>query len=96
MPTDLRNHLLSRYHMEHNEYLHVIETCKKFGEQDTNLWVQALAYFASKEENCKSQIVEVLAHIDRRNLLPPLLVVQTLAHNSTATLAVVKVCFPFI
>jgi len=31
-------------------------------------------------------------HIDKRNLLPPLLVIQTLAHNSTATLAVVKVC----
>jgi len=31
------------------------------------------------------------SHIDKRNLLPPLLVIQTLAHNSTATLAVVKV-----
>ena len=60
-------------------------------EQDNNLWVQALAYFARKEENCKTQIMEVLSHIDRRNLLPPLLVIQTLAHNSTATLAVVKV-----
>ncbi len=62
-----------------------------YREQDTNLWVQALAYFARKEENCRPQIMEVLAHVDRRNLLPPLLVVQTLAHNSTATLAVVKV-----
>ena len=66
-----------------------------FREQDTNLWVQALAYFARKEENCKTQIMEVLSHIDRRNLLPPLLVIQTLAHNSTATLAVVKVCLLF-
>ena len=30
------------------------------------------------------------ADIDKWNLLPPLLVVQTLAHNSTATLGVVK------
>jgi len=35
-------------------------------------------------------------HIDKRNLLPPLLVIQTLAHNSTATLAVVKVCHPSV
>ena len=30
------------------------------------------------------------ADIDKWNLLPPLLVIQTLAHNSTATLGVVK------
>ncbi|KAK2192567.1 hypothetical protein NP493_28g12007 [Ridgeia piscesae] len=55
-----------RYHIEHNEHSHIIETCKKFGYLDN------------------------VAHIDKNNLLPPLLVVQTLAHNSTATLAVVK------
>lgn len=32
-------------------------------QQDPNLWVQALGYFARKEENCKQQIMEVLAHI---------------------------------
>ena len=58
---------------------------------DSGLWVQALAYFSKKEENCKTQIMEVLSQIDKKNLLPPLLVLQTLAHNSTATLAVIKV-----
>ncbi|CAG2230700.1 PEP5 [Mytilus edulis] len=79
-----------RYHMEHDDYVYVIDTCKKFGAQDSNLWVQALSYFARKEENCKPQLMDVLAHIDKKNLLPPLLVIQTLAHNSTATLSVVK------
>ncbi|CAH1772502.1 unnamed protein product, partial [Owenia fusiformis] len=79
-----------RYHMEHNEYTHIIESCKRFGTADPHLWVQALSYFARKQENCKPQIMEVLSHIDKKNLLPPLLVIQTLAHNSTATLAVVK------
>ncbi|KAK2167121.1 hypothetical protein LSH36_32g21058 [Paralvinella palmiformis] len=79
-----------QYHMDHGEYMHIIETCKRFGQQDPNLWIQALAYFSGKEEDCKQQIIEVLSHIDDRNLLPPLLVIQTLAHNSTATLAVVK------
>ncbi|KAJ8321881.1 hypothetical protein KUTeg_000352 [Tegillarca granosa] len=54
-----------RYHMEHNEYVHVIDSCKRFGQQDSNLWVLALSYFARKEENCKD--------IDKKNLLPPLL-----------------------
>uniref|UniRef100_A0A2C9MAP2 Vacuolar protein sorting-associated protein 11 homolog n=1 Tax=Biomphalaria glabrata TaxID=6526 RepID=A0A2C9MAP2_BIOGL len=79
-----------RYHMEHLEHLHVIETCKKFGQQDPQLWIQALSYFACKEEYCKSQLMEVLSHIDKKNLLPPLMVIQILAHHSTATLSVVK------
>ena len=57
---------------------------------DRNLWVHALEYFAGKE-GCKAQIMEVLGHIDKRNLLPPLLVIDALARNSSATLAVVKV-----
>ncbi|XP_013381879.1 vacuolar protein sorting-associated protein 11 homolog [Lingula anatina] len=79
-----------RYHMEHNEYVHVIDTCKRFGDKDQNLWTQALAYFARKEENCKTHMMEVLSQIDKKNLLPPLIVIQTLATSSTATLAVVK------
>eukprot|EP00918_Siedleckia_nematoides_P018931 GHVU01040411.1.p1 GENE.GHVU01040411.1~~GHVU01040411.1.p1 ORF type:complete len:904 (-),score=100.20 GHVU01040411.1:521-3232(-) len=78
------------YHMEQGEYAEVINICKRFGTIEPNLWVQALAFFATKEENCKSQIMEVLSHVDKWNLLPPLLVVQTLAHNSTASLAVLK------
>lgn len=78
------------YHMEQNEYSHVIDTCKKYGTSDPSLWVQALSYFARRETDCKSQIKEVLDHIDRGNLMSPLLVLQNLAHNSTATLAVVK------
>ncbi|KAL9962701.1 hypothetical protein ACROYT_G031830 [Oculina patagonica] len=51
------------YHMEQNEYSHVIDTCKKYGTLDASLWVQALSYFARRETDCKSQIMEVLAHI---------------------------------
>jgi len=79
-----------RYHMEHDDHDAIIEDCKKYGHQDTSLWSQALSYFARKEEDCRKHIREVLQHIDKYNLLSPLLVVQTLAHNSTATLAVVK------
>ena len=77
--------------MERNEHQHIIETCKKFGTLDSQLWVQALSYFAGREDNCKHFITEVLTHIEKQNLLPPLLVVQTLAHNSTATLGIIRV-----
>ncbi|XP_038609321.1 vacuolar protein sorting-associated protein 11 homolog isoform X3 [Tachyglossus aculeatus] len=78
------------YHMQHERYAQVMAVCERHGEQEGCLWEQALSYFARKEEDCKDYIAAVLKHIDAKNLMPPLLVVQTLAHNSTATLSVVK------
>ncbi|PIK39430.1 putative vacuolar protein sorting-associated protein 11-like [Apostichopus japonicus] len=78
------------YHMDHDKYDNILDVCKRYGTQDPNLWVQALSYFATKQKDCKPYIVDVLSQIDRHNLLPPLLVIQTLAHNSTATLTVIK------
>lgn len=75
--------------MDNDAYDQVIQTCKSYGMQDCNLWIQALSYFA-KKENLKTQLGVVLQHIDKMNLLPPLLVIQTLAHSSTATLSVIK------
>lgn len=59
--------------------------------QDPNLWVQALSYFASIDK-CKEYIAEVLRHIETNHLMPPLMVVQTLAESQHATLADIKVC----
>uniref|UniRef100_A0A3Q2QIU7 Vacuolar protein sorting-associated protein 11 homolog n=1 Tax=Fundulus heteroclitus TaxID=8078 RepID=A0A3Q2QIU7_FUNHE len=81
---------IMHYHMQNEEYGKVVDACKRYGDQEGCLWEQALGYFARKEEDCKAYISEVLHHIDQKNLMPPLLVVQTLAHNSTATLSVIK------
>ncbi|CAL8268441.1 unnamed protein product [Merluccius merluccius] len=81
---------IMHYHMQNEEYSKVVEACKRYGDQEVCLWEQALGYFARKEEDCKAYISQVLQHIDQNNLMPPLLVVQTLAHNSTATLSVIK------
>ncbi|KAI1230668.1 hypothetical protein IHE44_0008543, partial [Lamprotornis superbus] len=82
---------LKRQRVPSNEqYKKVIEVCELYGDQEACLWEQALGYFARKEENCKEYIAAVLKHIENKNLMPPLLVVQTLAHNSTATLSVIK------
>jgi hypothetical protein len=79
-----------QYYMEKNAYAGIIETCKKHGTADRNLWVMALSFFAGKEEDSRAQISEVLAHIDKHNLLPPLMVIDALSHNSNATLSVIK------
>ncbi|XP_064424845.1 vacuolar protein sorting-associated protein 11 homolog [Latimeria chalumnae] len=81
---------IMHYHMQNEQYGKVIEACEHYGDKETCLWEQALSYFARKEEDCKEHITAVLKHIERNNLMPPLLVVQTLAHNSTATLSVIK------
>ncbi|KAM3922693.1 vacuolar protein sorting-associated protein 11 homolog [Leptodactylus fuscus] len=81
---------IMHYHMQNDQYQEVIEACKQYGEQESCLWEQALSYFARKEEDCKEHIATVLTHIESKNLMPPLLVVQTLAHNSTATLSVIR------
>ena len=59
--------------MDHNDYDSIIETCKRY-RSEPYLWVQALTYFAQREEDCKSQLIQVLDQIDEKNLVPPLLV----------------------
>ncbi|XP_042136697.1 vacuolar protein sorting-associated protein 11 homolog isoform X2 [Peromyscus maniculatus bairdii] len=81
---------IMHYHMQHGQYRQVIAVCERHGEQDPSLWEQALSYFARKEEDCKEYVAAVLKHIENKNLMPPLLVVQTLAHNSTATLSIIR------
>ncbi|XP_007934636.1 vacuolar protein sorting-associated protein 11 homolog [Orycteropus afer afer] len=81
---------IMHYHMQHEQYRQVITVCERHGEQEPSLWEQALSYFARKEEDCKEYVAAVLKHIENKNLMPPLLVVQTLAHNSTATLSVIR------
>ncbi|KAJ7416993.1 vacuolar protein sorting-associated protein 11 [Willisornis vidua] len=81
---------IMHYHMQNEQYKKVIEVCELYGDQEACLWEQALGYFARKEEDCKEYVAAVLKHIENKNLMPPLLVVQTLAHNSTATLSVIK------
>ena len=58
--------------------------------KDPNLWVQALSFFSSRRE-CKGQIPEVLQHIDEDQLMPPLMVIQTLADSQFSTLSDIKV-----
>ena len=80
------------YHMEQQDPKSVMETCIRNCTRDVNLWVQALSFFASKEEY-KPWVGEALKNIEKDQLLPPLLVMQTLAESPFATLNDIK---PFI
>lgn len=54
------------------------------------MWVLVLGYFAEKEEDVQKEISEILATIDKKNLMPPLQVIQILSRSSRVTLSVVK------
>ena len=81
-----------QYHMDKSDYARVLDTCVRYGAQDANLWVQALHYFSKKEEyNCNQYIAQILANIDKQNLLSPLMVIKILSRNSTLKVDTVKV-----
>nr|XP_039266743.1 vacuolar protein sorting-associated protein 11 homolog [Styela clava] len=80
-----------RYHMDHEAMGLVVETCRKHGSKDPSLWQQALTFFARQEDvKCEEHIMQVLTHVDKNNLLPPLLVIQLLSRSSTVSLSVIK------
>ncbi|CAK9881117.1 unnamed protein product [Sphagnum jensenii] len=81
-------------YMKDGDYAGLISTCKRLGDagpgSDLSLWNDVLVYFGERGENCANEVKEVLVHIERDNLLPPLIVLQKLAKNPALTLSVVK------
>lgn len=83
-----------QFHMDGNDYFNILDTCKRYGNQDSNLWIQALQYFSKREEyKCKEFIIQIIANIEKLNLLQPLMVIKILSQNSTLTIDTVKVMF---
>ena len=64
--------------------------CSPDSKRDPQLWVQALSYFASRED-CKAQISEVLQYIEEEHLMQPLMVVKLLAENRQVYLCMVPI-----
>ncbi|TPX36028.1 hypothetical protein SmJEL517_g01773 [Synchytrium microbalum] len=82
-----------QYYIDRNDVAGIIDSCKKYGDKDSSLWTRSLAHFAeqsSSSTDAATALTQVLDQIDRRNLLPPLGVVQVLARNSSVTLGMVR------
>eukprot|EP00299_Pterocystis_sp_00344_P009327 c3894_g1_i2.p1 GENE.c3894_g1_i2~~c3894_g1_i2.p1 ORF type:complete len:937 (-),score=281.23 c3894_g1_i2:27-2807(-) len=75
-------------HIRAHDHRNIVETCKRFGKPE--LWMMALQYFATTSTDCNSMIKEVLEHIDRQDLLPPLKVIEILSQNPSISLDIVK------
>jgi septal ring factor EnvC (AmiA/AmiB activator) len=83
-------HEIVQYHMEHDQISGILQACHRHGDKVSNLWIQALSYFAGRKEPFEQEIQTVLRAIKERKLLPPLMILQILSQNPTKQLSVVK------
>jgi len=71
----------------------VIKALRKYGPEEPQLYVDALAYFASSPkvlEEAGDELDAVLKRIDEDGLMSPLQVIQTLSNNAVVTMGMVK------
>lgn len=72
-----------------NDIPSLLRFCLKNGSKDPTLWTQTLNILAS-QSGTERQIREVLIHIERHRLLPPLAVLELLQQSQAVTLDAVK------
>jgi hypothetical protein len=75
-----------QFYMKENDYDNILNSCFKYGENDSNMWIQVLSYFASGKEEFKNEISKILTRIEKDDILPPLLVIQILSNHKRTTL----------
>lgn len=81
-------------YMQAHDHEGLIACCKRLGDSgkggDPSLWSDLLNYFGELGEDCSKEVKEVLMYIERDDILPPILVLQTLSRNPCLTLSVIK------
>lgn len=81
-------------YMQAHDHEGLIACCKRLGDSgkggDPSLWADLLKYFGELGEDCSKEVKEVLTYIERDDILPPIMVLQTLSRNPCLTLSVIK------
>ncbi|XP_021845729.1 vacuolar protein-sorting-associated protein 11 homolog [Spinacia oleracea] len=81
-------------YMQAHDHEGLIACCKRLGDSgkggDPTLWADVLQYFGELGEDCSKEVKEVLKYIERDDILPPIVVLQTLSQNPCLTLSVIK------
>ncbi|KAL8477946.1 hypothetical protein ACS0TY_030013 [Phlomoides rotata] len=81
-------------YMQSHDHEGLIACCKRLGDSgkggDRSLWVDLLKYFGELGEDCSKEVKEVLTYIERDDILPPIIVLQTLSRNPCLSLSVIK------
>ena len=69
--------LLMSYFMDSGDVPKLLSVCEKFAGRDPGLWEQALHYLSSQGGKGE-HIKEVLQHIEANDLVPPLIILDSL------------------
>ncbi|XP_047307457.1 vacuolar protein-sorting-associated protein 11 homolog [Impatiens glandulifera] len=81
-------------YMQDHDHEGLIACCKRLGDSgkggDSSLWSDVLKYFGELGEDCSKEVREILTYIERDDILPPIIVLQTLSRNPCLTLSVIK------
>ncbi|CAH1444484.1 unnamed protein product [Lactuca virosa] len=81
-------------YMRSHDHEGLIGCCKRLGDSgkggDPTLWADLLKYFGELGEECSKEVREVLNYIERDEILPPIMVLQTLSSNPCLTLSVIR------
>lgn len=81
-------------YMQAHDHEGLIACCKRLGDSgkggDPTLWADVLKYFGELGEDCSKEVKEVLTYVERDDILPPIVVLQTLSRNPCLTLSVIK------
>ncbi|XP_021632380.1 vacuolar protein-sorting-associated protein 11 homolog isoform X2 [Manihot esculenta] len=89
----LYKEVIACYMLSH-DHEGLIACCKRLGDTgkggDPSLWADLLKYFGELGEDCSKEVKEVLTYIERDDILPPIIVLQTLSRNPCLTLSVIK------
>lgn len=81
--------LILAYHIKKNDPEAVMEVCTKFGEDEPNLWVDALCFFSQSDPSSQN-LVTILSVIEEKRLLSPILVIRILSKSPNAPVSILK------
>eukprot|EP01080_Neovahlkampfia_damariscottae_P000627 gene627-8131_t len=77
------NYDILQHYMRKKDYQNVIQSCIKYGNNDQNMWIQVLSFFANAtDSNYDQEINQILQKIEKDDILPPLLVIQILSKKT--------------
>ncbi|XP_076184053.1 vacuolar protein sorting 11 [Ptiloglossa arizonensis] len=79
-----------QFHLREGDSEQVLATCKRFGHQDPNLWIQALWSVARNKEVSPKLLADILAYIEQERLLSPLMVIDAISTSLSCTLGDVR------
>ncbi|XP_063984513.1 vacuolar protein sorting-associated protein 11 homolog [Diachasmimorpha longicaudata] len=83
-------HEILQFHLRERDDENVLGTCKRFGHQDPNLWIQALWCVARDKNSSPKLLADILGVISKEKLLPPLMVIDALSTSLNCSLGDVR------